>query len=269
MFFIEEKWTNKGDKEEKEIFDTNKNYEKDKEKINIKCSSNNHSEINAIKYCIECKINMCNKCDKIHYELFKNHHQYNFNKDIKNIFTGFCTEKKHLRIKLEYFCKNHNILCCAACLCNINGNGNGLHKDCNACFIRDIKDEKKNNLNNNIKFLKNLSINLVQSINELKKIVEQIKKQKESLKLDIQKIFTKIRNNLNEREDELLLEVDNKYDELFFKEEIVNNIEKIPNKLKLLLEKGEIQEEEWNDDTKIKSLIKPLRNIVYFFNKLE
>ena len=47
---------------------------------------------------------------------------------------------------------------------------------------------------------------------------EKIDKSKEELKRNIQKIFTKLRNALNDREDELLLEVDNRYNELYFNE---------------------------------------------------
>jgi hypothetical protein len=35
--------------------------------------------------------------------------------------------------------------------------------------------------------------------------------------MKISKIFTQIRNVINNREDELLLEVDNKYNDIFFK----------------------------------------------------
>ena len=39
-----------------------------------------------------------------------------------------------------------------------------------------------------------------------------LNKSKEDLKLKVQEIFTKIRNTLNEKEDQLLLDIDNKYD---------------------------------------------------------
>ena len=50
------------------------------------------------------------------------------------------------------------------------------------------------------------------------------------------KIFTKLRNVLNEREEELLKEVDNEYDEMYFNEEIIKQSEKLPNKRKISLE---------------------------------
>ena len=74
--------------------------------------------------------------------------------------------------------------------------------------------------------------------------------------MKIQKIFTKLRNVLNEREDELLLEVDNKYNEIYFNEILVNEAEKLPNKIKVSLEKGKKIEKEWNDENKLSFCIK-------------
>ena len=168
-----------------------------------KCSSKEHLEVNAISYCSICKINMCNKCEKIHSGLLPEHGIYNLNEDFKDIFTGFCKEEHPL--KLEYFCKVHNKLCCGACLCKIKGEGNGQHSECNACFIKEIESEKKNKLKENIKNLEDLSNTLEQSINELKNIFEKINENKEEMKLKIQNIFTKIRNAVNNREEQLLL----------------------------------------------------------------
>ena len=221
---------------------------------NQKCSSIEHQNINAINYCHECKIFMCNKCENFHSKLFQNHHFYDINKEIKEIFTGFCKEENHLE-KLEFFCKNHNLLCCASCITKIKRKGKGQHTDCNICNIEDIKDEKKNKLRENIEKLENLSINFEQSINQLKIIFENINKNKEELKLKIQKIFTKIRNVLNEREDQLLLEVDKKYDNLYIKEDILKENEKLPNKIKISLERSKALDNEWNDDNQLSKLI--------------
>ena len=68
------------------------------EKINIKCSSQEHSEIDAKVYCQECKIYMCNKCLNYHTVLFKNHHQNNLGKDFQNIFIDICNEENHSNI---------------------------------------------------------------------------------------------------------------------------------------------------------------------------
>ena len=188
-----------------------------------KCSLIEHKEIEAILFCKECiNIYMCNKCEKFHSHLFKNHCQIKLDKDINEIFTGFCSEKSH-STELKFFCKTHNKLCCAECIIKIKTKENGQHKDCDVCTIEDIENEKKNKLEENIKSLENLSINLQQSINELKIIYEAIDKNKEEIKKNIQKVFTNLRNCLNDREDELLLEIDKKFETEFF---IIKKIKK-------------------------------------------
>ena len=41
------------------------------------CSVEEQKEMSAIKYCPECRIYLCNKCEALHSPLFKNHHPYN------------------------------------------------------------------------------------------------------------------------------------------------------------------------------------------------
>ena len=154
-----------------------------------KCSS--HAEIDAITFCQECRIYMCNKCEKHHIELFKKHHSNSLDKINNDIFTGFCKEKNHID-ELNYFCKSHNKLCCVACIAKIKGEGNGQHTDCNICFLKEIKDEKKNKLKENMKCLEDLSNNLESTINELKILFEKINENKEELKIkDSKNIYKK------------------------------------------------------------------------------
>ena len=135
---------------------------------------------------------MCNKCDKVHSTLFKNHSLYQLNKD-EDIFTGYCQEKNHPN-KLEYFCKTHNQFCCATCVVKFNKKGEGQHKDCDVCYIEDIKEEKKKELIKNIKILEDFENKFGESLKEIKEMFHKIETDKENLKLEVQKIFTKIRN---------------------------------------------------------------------------
>ncbi len=80
-----------------------------------KCSYVENKEIDAINFCGECKKYMCNKCANYHKGFFEYHILYNIDKNIKDIFTGFCIEENH-KDKLEFLCKTHNKLCCLACL---------------------------------------------------------------------------------------------------------------------------------------------------------
>ena len=112
------------------------------EKKKYKCSLKEHNELDAICYCQKCNIYMCNKCEKHHISIFPNHNSINLDKDINSIFTVYCKVENH-QIKLDYFCKNHNELCCANCITKIKSKGNGQHMDCNICNYEDIIDEKK------------------------------------------------------------------------------------------------------------------------------
>ena len=118
-----------------------------------KSSCSAHKESDAISFCEQCKIFMCNKCLNYHKELFKNHQQYKIDKNNNDIFIDICKENGHEK-KLEFFCKIHNELCCGLCIAKLNEKGYGQHKDCDVCSIENIKEEKKDKLNDNIKCLK-------------------------------------------------------------------------------------------------------------------
>ena len=184
---------------------------------------------------------MCNKCLNHHKELFENHHQINLEKDENDIFIDICKEINHPN-KLQYFCKTHNMLCCGLCITKLEGEGNGQHRDCNICFIKNIIEEKKNKLTENIK---------------------------EEIKLNIQKTFTKIRNTLNKREDELLKEVEVQYNHIYCKEDVIRESEKLPNKIKIALEKTKLINNKCNDESKISSMINYCIDIEDNIKKIE
>ena len=213
-----------------------------------KCSFQDHLNIDAINYCKKCEIYMCHKCDSLHSKLFNNHQVIVIGKNDEEIFTGYCQEESHFD-KLKFFCKTHNQLCCAACIAKIKTKEVGQHSECDICLIEEIKNEKKNNLQQNIKLLEELSDKFNESFNKLNVLFEKIAENKEKIKNKIQKIFTNIRNEINNREEVLLLEVNKEFENYFFKEDIVKNIEKFPNKIKLSLEKcKEINKEDNNND---------------------
>ena len=214
----------------------------------IKCSSNKHKDTDAMSYCLNCKLYLCNKCQKMHSEFYENHNLIILDKDLNSFFIYECDKENHDKIKLKFFCKNHNILCCAHCVNKINKFGYGEHYNCDFTHINDIKEEKKIKLKENIYKLQELSKNIDNIIIELKNINENINKNKEQLKINIQKIFTKIKSTLNEKEDELLLKVDEIYNNSYIKDELVKSSEKMPKKIKLSLEKGNLIQKEWNEN---------------------
>ena len=197
----------------------------------------------------------CNKCLNFHIEMFEGHKTIKLN-EIKEIFIDKCKEENH-KDKLEFYCREHNTLCCLGCISKIKVEGYGQHSECNVIHIKEIKDEKRNKLKENVNNLEVLNKNIEQSINKLKEMFEEINKNKEDLKLQIQSIFTKIRNALNEKEDQILNEIDKQCNDSYFKEDLVKECEKIPNKIKKSLEIGKKTIKDWkeNEKNKLSSLI--------------
>ena len=100
----------------------------------------------------------------------------------------------------------------------------------------------------------------------MKEIFKKINESKEEIKFKISKIFTKIRNIVNEREDQLLKELDNLYDNSIFKEDLIKKGEKMPNIIKMLLDKGNLIINEWNDNNK---LIERTNDCINFEEKIK
>ena len=88
----------------------------------------------------------------------------------------------------------------------------------------------------------------MESIKKLKNLFDLIDNNKEDLKLKVQKIFTKLRNSLNEREDELLLEIDKTFDNSILNKEFIKEGENIPKKIKISLERAKIIEKDWDNN---------------------
>ena len=208
-----------------------------------KCSSD--KELDAIVYCGECKIYMCSKCEQFHSKLLSAHQTINLDKEDGEIFTGICKEPNHGN-KLEFFCKNHNTLCCVSCTSKIGKKGLGLHKDCDVCFLEDIKEEKKEKFKSNTKYLEEISNTLKESIDNLIKTNEKIAKDREDIHLKIEKTFSKIRSKVNNREEEILAEVNGLFDKMYIDEKNLKKWDELPNAIKSSLEKG--KKIESNDD---------------------
>ena len=104
----------------------------------------------------------------------------------------------------------------------------------------------------------------------MKLIYENIEKNKEEIKISIQKVFTKLRNNINDREDELLLNVDKQFNE-DFNMELIKESDKLPNKIELSLEKGKLIDINLDNNNNLNLLINDCLNIennIYEINKI-
>ena len=214
---------------------------------NKKCSFEEHKNTDAIDYCSDCNIYVCEKCKEYHKFLVENNHDKKLkNKENNETNYEICYEQNHGN-KLEYFCKTHNKLCCIACVTKIKGLGNGQHSDCNICFIKDIKEEKRDRLKQNLLYLE-YSTDLDLLIKKIKEAYEEISEKKEKLKIKIQKLFTKIRNEINKREDQLLIKVEKVYEQYFFHKNLNKYIDKVTNQINLSINRGRILLDESNNN---------------------
>ena len=100
-----------------------------------------------------------------------------------------------------------------------------------------------------------------ESINKIKNAFTKINERKEKIKIKFLDLFTKLRNALNSREDEILSNIDNDFKKYFFDEDLIKSAEKLPNKVKISLKKGKLIDKEWNDDNKLNFIINDCLNI--------
>ena len=235
-----------------------------------KCYYNEHSEQTATNYCFKCNKFLCETCSTSHFDANPKHNLFSVEKDLNLNFTGFCKEG-HPN-KLDYYCSTHNNLCCAACLCKINDKGDGQHTECNVCYIGDIKEEKKSKLIDNLKLLKKFSLNIKKMLKDIGNIFERTNPIKEDIIKTIQNIFDNLRNLLDQREKELLDEVDDLYSQNFFDEKFIKESTKFQTKIKYNLDKGKNVLDNWEEgekNGKLNFLINDSINIEKSINELQ
>ena len=195
----------------------------------IFCSLEDHKEKKAIKECENCDIKLCQECSKFHSKYLPLHNLILINNE-KSFYSKInCSQENHNKIPLNYYCQNHNELCCAFCLCIKEENNLGNHNKCKIISINEIENIKKQNLNENVKILNELIKKLCEKKQMIENILKKKKKNKEEIKKKISEYFTELRNILNEREDELfkIIEMIKKSINIEKMNEKINNFIKI------------------------------------------
>ena len=235
--------------------------------LNIKCK--NHENLIAFKYCHECNIYICHKCFNHHSKQFQNlHHLSELSGDISQFFTGLCKEDNHSN-KLEYYCETHNKLVCKLCIGKEQNISNCKHKECKISQLNDIKENKKNNFEKNMKMLEDLSNIIKDKIKKLSDVYKKLNDNKEDLKSKIQKTITNIRNKINEREDELFSTLDSIFSDICPSEKIMKDFEKMPKKIEDLLQKKNDIEKKLDDSFILNSYINDCINIENDLNNFQ
>ena len=99
----------------------------------------------------------------------------------------------------------------------------------------------------NVQYLEKILKTFEDSIKELEELYKTIQGNKEQLKINVQKIFCEIKVAIDKRQDEILLDIENKFKESYFDEDLTIKSKKLPKKIKNTLEKGKSIEEKWNN----------------------
>jgi hypothetical protein len=167
--------------------------------------------------------------------------------NIDDEFTVLCKEKTHF-CELEYFCKTHNILCCTACISKLTNEYNGHHNKCYFCNIRDIEKDKKNMLKKHLINLDDLLKSFNESFIQINNKANFFSDFKNNIKRKINTIFNEIREAVNKREKELLLELDKMVDNLNLNKIFIKKEEISPSKIKNIIDFGKKIEKEWKSE---------------------
>lgn len=214
-----------------------------------KCYTKSHANKKAIKFCLNCNKYLCELCLASHAKCDRKHELYSIDNELNLSFKGTCQENNHPN-NLDYYCSTHNNLCCAACLCKIKDKGDGQHTECKACSIEEIKEEKREKLNNNINILKDLAQNFKKKLKEVRKIYDKTNNQKEGTRTNIKNTFDELINILTLRKKELLKELDDIYEKNIFSDDFIKTYEKLPSKINYYIKKGKSVNEKWEEDEK-------------------
>ena len=167
--------------------------------------------------------------------------------NIDDEFTGLCKEKTHF-CELEYFCKTHNILCCTACISKLTNEYNGHHNKCDFCNIRDIEKDKKNMLKKHLINLDALLKSFNESFIQINNKANFFSDFKNNIIKKINTIFNELREAVNKREKELLLELDKMVDNLNLNKIFIKKEEISPSKIKNIIDFGKKIEKEWKSE---------------------
>ena len=170
-------------------------------------------------------------------EYKQNNNELNYCEDCK-VFT--CNKCQKIHFKL---CEKHHLYI-------LDDEDEFEDKDSDINSVKENEDGDKDILENNIKKLDKLLNKFKTIINENKSLNERMNEKKEFLKLRIKTMFKDIKNILSEKENLILLELDNKY---YYNEELINNREKFYNKIKTNMEEGNLIDKLWDEKDKIGS----------------
>ena len=170
------------------------------------CSEKN-KRLAAEKYCWDCEEKLCTKCAEGHlrWKAFRSHHVI----DLSSVGSRIPSSSKinceiHTDVQIDYFCSQHDVLCCRACLSD-------SHRSCESVLPLDSasKDVKNSSLLSDTLEEQEYMTETLQKIEENRNENKKLLKQKKSLIIkQISEAKSKVIKYLNDIEERLITEVE-------------------------------------------------------------
>ena len=169
------------------------------------CSEKNKRLV-AEKYCSDCEKKLCTECTKLHLrrKAFRSHHVI----DLSSVGLRIPPSSKinceiHTDVLIDYFCSQHDVLCCRACLSD-------SHRSCESVLPLDSasKDVKNSSLLSDTLEEQDNMTEILQKMEGNRDENQKLLKQKKSLIIkQISAAKSKVLKYLDEIEERLLTEV--------------------------------------------------------------
>ena len=169
------------------------------------CSEKTKTRI-AEKYCSDCEEKLCTKCAEWHLRCnaFKSHHVI----DLSSVASRIPPSSKnkceiHTDVQIDYFCSQHDVVCCKACLSD-------SHRSCETVIPLDDASKDVNNsslISDTLKEQDNMTETL-EKMSENRDDNRTLLKQKKSLIIkQISTVKSKLLKHLDTLEEMLITEV--------------------------------------------------------------
>ena len=169
------------------------------------CSEKNKRLV-AEKYCSDCEEKLCTECAEWHLrcKAFKSHHVI----DLSSVGSRIPPSSKinceiHTDVQIDYFCSQHDVVCCRACLSD-------SHRSCETVIPLDFasKDVKNSSLLSDTLEEQDYMTETLSKMEENRAENQQLLKQKKSLIIkQISTAKSKVLKYLDDSEEKLITEV--------------------------------------------------------------
>ncbi|XP_067659725.1 transcription intermediary factor 1-alpha-like isoform X2 [Haliotis asinina] len=159
----------------------------------------------AVCWCQECEELLCEYCQNMHnsFKATRRHVVETFTDTTPGSMYAESVCKLHDRYPLEYFDKNCNVLICAKCRL-------GEHADHNVTDLNVAADAAKGRVQEHQRNVSAYRISHQAYLTSISKAINDTKKTSSDLKEAIHYTFHSLRTQLDQREKELIIELENK-----------------------------------------------------------